>query len=354
MKVASFGLFCFAITAFASPGDKLDEFRECTDACEYQRRCAQSRISSTDFSSNVFRGIEFGETPVVLKWGLFWDCVADCDYQCQQVITRERIAYGEEIFQFHGKWPFIRLLGMQELFSVIFSIGNFLPHYYGLKKLQNRLSKLQHRGNVDLKPGVLLRNYMMVAMAGMFAWTASSVFHLRDLMITEKLDYFFAGGTVLSGFHAIFSRIARLDKHPRLARVFTWSVISIFALHILRLYVDWSYTYNMRFNVFYGLLQYFLLLLLAYRNYTTLKGQQKSKSKSHAGHVKLISQLCIMPIILVVATASAMSLEIFDFFDYGWQIDAHALWHLCTIWPSWALYDFFIADFNFITKEATD
>lgn len=354
MRLSFALLLLLADYVLGSPGDRLSEFQDCNDACEHRRTYSQSQATGLDISENEFSHIAFKQTPILLQWLLFWDYRADCDYQCQQIVTRDRIVNNKEMHQFHGKWPFIRLFGMQEFFSVIFSVGNFLPHYYGYQKLLKRLNMLQYRGKAETSPSKLLKSYMLVAVAGMLAWSASSIFHLRDLLITEKLDYFFAGGTVLSGFHAIFTRIARLDRHPFLSRLFTWSVILIFGLHILRLYIDWSYTYNMRFNVLFGLLQYILLLLLAFNNYKLLQKQPKSKIRPNIPSSKNIKQLCLMPVILVLTTASGMSFELFDFFNYRWQIDSHALWHLCTIWPSWELYEFFIADFNFVTREVSN
>lgn len=342
-------LTLLASVGFASPGDNLLEFDDCKYACEYQKSCPGSQINYIDASTNEFSGWRFDQCPLALSTFLFWDCISDCDYQCQQIITKSRIEAGEEILQFHGKWPFLRLFGTQELFSTLFSIGNFVPHYYGLQKLRNKIRKLESRG--DTTRLALLRNYIYVAIAGMLAWSASTIFHLRDLLITEKLDYFFAGGTVLTGFHAIFARMTRLDQHPRIAKLFSLSVAFIFALHLLRLYIDWSYTYNMRFNVFFGLLQYLLLLLLAYQNYSSLRAPRHATQRSaydrRASH---IFNLCVVPVLLVGSTAMAMSLELFDFFLYSWQIDAHALWHMCTIWPSWVLYSFFLHDFDFATK----
>lgn len=332
----------------ASPGDNLDEFQDCKYACEYSRSCPGSQIGYIDSTTNEFSGYGFQKCPVLLSTFLAWDCISDCDYQCQQIVTKLRIENGEEIYQFHGKWPFLRLFGTQELFSTLFSVGNFIAHYRGYCKLIHTIRSLESKG--DKKRLVLLRNYTYVAFAGMLAWTASTIFHWRDLLITETLDYFFAGGTVLTAFHAIFSRMTRLDQHPQIAKLFSWSVVLIFALHLLRLYVDWSYTYNMRFNVFFGLLQYILLLLLAYQNYTALNSSSSYKRTGpYDKRQKLVFNLCVIPVLLVLFTALAMSLELFDFFNYDWQIDAHAMWHMCTIWPSWILYDFFLKDFNFST-----
>ncbi|KAG0661567.1 hypothetical protein C6P44_002684 [Monosporozyma unispora] len=336
-------MVCFYITpCLGSPGDNLDEFIDCTYACEYQRKCYGSDIHYIDPETNDFSDVHFFYTPRVYSDFLLWDCIADCDYQCQQIITRMRIHEDEEIYQFHGKWPFLRLFGTQEFFSVIFSIGNFIPHYQGYQRLKAKFISPK----TSLYNNILI-NYTYVAIAGMAAWTASSIFHFRDLIVTEKLDYFFAGLTVLSAFHALFARMTRLYLYKTLSLIFTGCVVFIFIIHLLRLYIDWSYTYNMRFNVFFGILQYGLLVFLAYQNYQSLKRQRDTVYNYRTRMIKL----CVVPVVLVLVTAMAMSLELFDFFSYNFQIDAHALWHAATIIPSHYLYEFLIEDFDYIMEN---
>ncbi|SCU95301.1 LAMI_0F01904g1_1 [Lachancea mirantina] len=323
--------------AMASPGDWLDEFIECNEECTAIRQCFgpnESGFLTSHKSSN------FKRTPFLLRHFLLWDCASDCDYQCQQIVTKERIASGKKIEQFHGKWPFKRVLGTQEFFSTVFSVGNFIPHYRGLKLLAAE----RKRTPAWNKARVLLTSYMSVAVVGMLAWTASTVFHTRDVDITEKCDYFFAGATVLSGFHAISIRVFRLDCLDGVRRIFSYSVGALFALHILRLLLDWSYTYNMRFNIFFGVLQYLLLIALAYRNYTKLKTLSYSRKPRYASKSSLLNRLCLVPVGLVIGTSLAMSFELFDIFNYDLQIDSHSIWHACTVLPSWKLYDFFVDD----------
>jgi len=42
---------------------------------------------------------------------------------------RRRLA-GKPPMKYHGKWPFLRVLGMQEVASVLFSIANLVVHLY--------------------------------------------------------------------------------------------------------------------------------------------------------------------------------------------------------------------------------
>ncbi|SCU95746.1 LAFA_0G02058g1_1 [Lachancea sp. 'fantastica'] len=326
-----------------SIGDRLDEFTECVEDC-------QVALSCPGFEDELPTGIASGPHPVFVPASsvasnlFFWDCTAHCDYQCQQIITQLRIHEGEPVVQFHGKWPFKRMLGMQELFSTIFSVANFVPHYRGYQMLQHELKVTPSHSKVRL----VLSKYLYVAMAGMLAWTSSSIFHFRDLEITEKLDYFFAGATVLSAFHAILIRVGRLYRQELYHRVVSAMVLLIFSMHVLRQYLDWSYTYNMRFNVAFGVLQYVLLLTVAYRNYKQLKTARQTRKAHFKTRRSMIFDLCVVPAALVIGTSLSMSCELIDFFSYKWQIDSHAIWHACTIFPSWKLYDFFINDYRYL------
>ncbi|AET37335.1 Per1p Ecym_1077 [Eremothecium cymbalariae DBVPG len=335
------GYLC--LNVLASPGDTLDEFERCNEACLVNRNCAdegQINIEGNSFTSHVFSDI-----PWVYKQ-IFWDCSSDCDYQCQQIVTRQRIRDGEEIYQFHGKWPFIRSAGMQEFFSTLFSIGNFIPHWNGFCLLKMELAKVPAGDNSR----VILEQYVNVAIIGMLAWTFSSIYHTRDLFITEKMDYFFAGATVLTAFHAIFVRVNRLDRLPVLRRLVSVFVLLIFSLHILRLYFDWSYTYNMRFNILFGVLEYLMLIVLAIKNRKSLKRKKNYRNSLYKPYSNSNFHLFWMPVLLVLFTSLAMTSELFDFFSYDLQMDSHAIWHALTIVPSYFLYKFFIIDYNYLSS----
>jgi len=47
--------------------------------------------------------------------------------------------FNYDVPQFHGKWPFARLMGVQEPASVLFSIANLLPHVIMLRKLRREV-----------------------------------------------------------------------------------------------------------------------------------------------------------------------------------------------------------------------
>lgn len=132
--------------AAASSGDRLIIFEDCTNAC-LERPCNLS--------------------PVLRLLG--WTCAADCDYQCAHEVTdlsdRGEIGY----HQFFGKWAFWRLFGIQEPFSVLFSLGNLWIHWRGLKMLERKIPD-SNKLKVWLKAAAWIQ---------MNTWLWSSVFHTR-------------------------------------------------------------------------------------------------------------------------------------------------------------------------------
>lgn len=304
----------------------------------------------------------FSTAPLSLHLKLLgWDCILNCDYECQRIIKKERSNNNEEIYQFHGKWPFLRVFGIQELASVIFSIGNLIVHVIGFKKAWKA------KNNAD---SMVKKEYTVLISSStiaILAWVCSTVFHIRDFLVTERLDYYVAGLTVLSGFYGVVSRYYKLYLPNRLWQrvLFTIICISAYACHIYRLVDDWLYTYNMQANITVGVLQnifWGLLCFDLYSKYYELGQDEKPEVKpaNHLYYVKqnrlLISSFylrspklySLYPLLLCAIVILGMSLEIFDFppvfFDL---VDAHALWHLVTIIPAfYGYYDWMIWDIN--------
>ncbi len=142
-----------------SSGDRLPEYRNCVNECA--GTCDQ-------------------RPPLSFFLRLtFWTCVDDCKYECQHTITDRALQTGEKIHQYHGKWPFYRLFGMQEPASVLFSIGNGYFHYKGATKFFKSVS-----------PKYAYRPIIVVyAVASINTWVWSAVFHTRDLPATEKVIF---------------------------------------------------------------------------------------------------------------------------------------------------------------------
>lgn len=253
---------------------------------------------------------------------LFWDCPSECDYTCQHIITDARISrdppHLEPVVQFHGKWPFYRLFGMQEPFSVLFSLMNLLAHNWGLSQIRERIPASYS----------LRRYYILFGYCGLASWTFSMIFHTRDFKLTERLDYFAAGLSVMYGLYYSPIRIFRLDKRGgnetstkrKESFVRLWTVFcgTAYLLHISYLsFWRFDYTYNMAANVTVGIIQNLLWTGFSIMRYR-----------------KVGRLWAAWPGLIVAWIVLAMSLELFDFAPWGRMLDAHALWHLGTVGPT--------------------
>ncbi len=201
---------------------------------------------------------------------------------------------------------------MQEPFAVIFSLLNFLAHDSGMAKLREHIP-----------PSYPLRRfYLLFGYFGLASWIFSMVFHARDFPLTEKLDYFAAGASVLYGLYYTPIRIFRLDRRtPRrqsVLRAWTLLCVMMYVAHVAYLSLwRWDYTYNMAANVAVGTLSNILW-----------------SGFSVARYRRLQSTWAAWPGLIVAWIVLAMSLELLDFPPWGGMIDAHSLWHLGTVVPT--------------------
>jgi post-GPI attachment to proteins factor 3 len=219
----------------------------------------------------------------------------------------------EPVLQFHGKWPFYRFAGIQEPFSVIFSALNLLAHWAGLSKIEESIPASYP----------LRKYYLQFGYFGVASWIFSILFHTRDFPLTEKMDYFAAGASVLYGLYLAMIRIARLDQpKPGVKRILLkyWTILCVllYTAHVSYLsFWSWDYTYNMAANVAVGIVQNLMWSGFSIWRYR-----------------RLHRMWAAWPGLIVAWLILAMSLELFDFPPWRGMIDAHSLWHLGTVGPT--------------------
>src|SRR6266481_7143586 len=85
----------FLMFVVASSGDRSSDFQNCVSAC-YGDQCHPWTTHS--LALRLTR----------------WTCTDDCKYKCMHMLTDSAIRGSSTIHQYYGKWPFWRLLGMQE------------------------------------------------------------------------------------------------------------------------------------------------------------------------------------------------------------------------------------------------
>lgn len=271
----------------ASWGDKAPVYISCKEDCE-REMCEGPSLQRWSRSQSLADRL------------VGWTCPQDCSYSC---MWRTVQVYGEhgKVPQFHGKWPFLRLWGLQEPVSVFASLLNLATNLYMVKCFTQTISKNAAMYWVWVGYGLTAIN----------AWVWSSIFHVRDTPMTEAGDYFSALGTVLSSLTAFWLRLVPRDTSKQV--IITSLAAAFFAHHVYNmLSVSFDYGYNMKVNVGVGGLNCLSWLAWFFLH-------------RHDGpHIKF-------GLLAVLLVASSVALELLDFAPLYWLLDSHALWHFATV-----------------------
>lgn len=316
--------------ACTSIGDRSHAYRQCTILCE---------DAVCDVNTKEPHQLAL---PLRLT---FWSCEDDCSYRCMQNLTNHAVDPSvpyevkiralpglppNKIVQYHGKWPFYRFLGIQEPFSVLFSLANMYMHIkFGLS-LRNRLP-------ADL-PAPLRRGLLVLPLAGINLWIWSTIFHIRDKPWTEKMDYFSAAASILCSLYVAIVRLAALYKddgssmsYAAKRKLLAYGLFAVFACHISYLtFWRFDYAYNMAFNVTIGLTHNLIWSLWSLWQYTLPVSPRRMSNVMIAQRGSTRAPHFYKPFLILTLLSSCTALELLDFPPILRCLDAHALWHAST------------------------
>lgn len=222
-----------------------------------------------------------------------------------------------------GKWPFIRMFGIQEPASTLFSILNLLSNFFFGYRVLRR----------SLQSGVypLYTMWMVFCCISMNAWVWSTIFHARDKPLTEIFDYIGAISLVFSQFACCIIRVGYRTPYAPLSAVATLILFCFFIYHACYLlFVKMDYGYNMMVNITIGVVNVICWVIWSISNFV-------------AGRVYVWR--CALAVLLTLAFAA---LELADFPPIGWIIDAHSLWHFFTIFLPILWYQFIVDDSRYL------
>lgn len=282
-------ILLLALPTHASWGDQEPVFLHCSAQCAAENKCG------TDLASPL---------PLYLRL-TFWTCEEECDYRCMHLVTAQKKLKKEEIEQYHGKWPFIRLFGLQEPASIAFSLLNGYQHIKGYQKVL-----------VPMPPSYPMKKYYVVYCAvNLNAWIWSAVFHARDFRLTERLDYFAAASIIM---YAAFLAVLRalhlyLPERRNLLNVWTSLCSVLYAIHVIYLasLERFDYTYNVIACAIVGIFSNLVWISWSFLN-------------RHRPYAYKIAAMA-------VGISAFTGLELFDFPPLWGIFDAHSLWHASTI-----------------------
>ena len=195
---------------------------------------------------------------------------------------------------------------------MLFSLANLLAHEWGIRRVKEHIPQAYP----------LRKWYLWLGYIGLVTWSASMIFHARDFVVTERLDYFAAAASVMYGLYLAPIRVWRLEEKegvkPSLLRLWTALCLMLYAAHVAYLALwRFDYTYNMAANVVIGIVQNILWTWFSVSRYNRVKRAWTA-----------------WPSMIVAWIILAMSLELFDFPPWWGMLDAHSLWHLGTVGPT--------------------
>jgi hypothetical protein len=244
------------------------------------------------------------------------------------VREEERQKLGDKPVKYHGRWPFQRVYGIQEPVSVALSALNlaiqfqgwisfFILLHYKLPLLPNKKPYYEYTGLWHIY-GLLAMNF----------WFWSAVFHSRHVELTEKLDC--SSCVALLGFSLMLAILRAFNVRDEATRVMvTAPLIAFVTTHIMFLnFYELNHDLNMKVCVAMGVAQ--LLIWAAWGGVSR-----------HPSRWKVW--------VVVVGGGLAALLEIYDFPPYEGYIDAHALWHACSIPFTYLWWSFIKDDAEFQT-----
>ncbi|KAH7428377.1 hypothetical protein KP509_10G089500 [Ceratopteris richardii] len=323
--------FCCGALCRGSPGNTDPLYRSCIEKCE-----VTGCVNGQCFSN--CKVVVNGDSSELLQskcpydaW-MQWNCTSECRYQCMILREAERQREGQLPVKYFGKWPFKRVLGLQEPISVAFSVANLAVHVYGLTSFLYLLHLvLPRRPQGNRGPyyeygfpwtvfGIACVNY----------WIWSAVFHARDSIPGEKLHHSSAVG--LLGISLIVAIIRAFSLRIEATQVMVAApIIAFVSTHILYLnFYDFDSGWNMKVCVILGVLQ--LALWPIWAVYF-----------SHPSRLKVW--------FVVLVGAMSMCLQIIDFSPiWGW-VDACALWQGCMVPLTWLWWSFIKDDASYRTTQ---
>ncbi|KAA0195723.1 Post-GPI attachment to proteins factor [Fasciolopsis buskii] len=288
-------LHCLTASS-ASSGDRSYVFYKCDTDCVADICNRTSDVANINWTS-------FFPKRSALEEAVLWDCNRECKYRCMwqtvEAFSRDNLS----IPQFYGKWPFLRMLGVGEPASSLFSFLNLIAQLLLVCRLCTRFP-------FELP---MLKYWCMQYTFSVMSWLWSTIFHGHDTPITEALDYFGALAFILSSIVTLQARVLynrRIFRHSC-----TIFLVAFFVNHVrYMMFVKFDYGYNMFVAVSFGLLNCFGWIFWSIY-WCSLEKQP-------------YIVYCRRSVFCLLAT---MVLELRDFPPVMWTFDAHALWHASSL-----------------------
>ncbi|XP_066995576.1 post-GPI attachment to proteins factor 3 [Anabrus simplex] len=310
MLIRSLVMTIIVAMSMASSGDENPYYQNCVKNCVIDN-CTGDGL---DFKDGYTQ-------PLALRL-TFWSCRDECQYNCMWITVDAYLEKSWDIPQFHGKWPFLRVLGVQEPVSMVASLLNLCSHYYMLQRFRKAVRR----------QAPLYWLWQLYSFVCINAWFWSAVFHARDIPFTEKMDYLCAFSILAFSLCCMFIRFADGQLHY-LSFVMSATCFIGFSVHTTYiLTMKFDYGLNMKINIAVGVFNALGWLIWC---------GCSVRSQPYVWRLALF----------VILAGVCLVLEVLDFPPLWGLVDAHALWHISTIALPFIFYRFTIDDCKFLYNK---
>ncbi|KAJ3694568.1 hypothetical protein LUZ60_010048 [Juncus effusus] len=312
----------------ASPGDADPIYRTCVWQCE--KNGITGDVTIPHCTNETGTESWYKKEPFYMQFKQL-NCKADCRYHCMVQRENERNLKGLSPVKYHGKWPFIRVFIFQEPLSAALSALNLLTHFAGWLSFYMKVNyELPKRPQTKRPYYEYTGLWHIYGILSINAWLWSTVFHTRDIELTEKLDY--SSAVALLGYSLILSLLRAFNVKDEASRVmFSAPILAFVTTHILYLnFYELDYGWNMKVCL--------TMVAIQLLTWTLWSGFTRHPSKLKLWFV-------------IIGGVLASLLEIYDFPPYKGYADAHAIWHLATVPLTWLWWSWIKEDAEFRTVD---
>nr|SVE80146.1 EOG090X0702 [Daphnia magna] len=298
-------------SVLASTGDRSQMFYSCLQDCLAQNCSGSSQDSQ---SSLILRALQ-------------WTCSDECKYFCMWPTVNWFVEAEIGVQQFYGKWPFVRIWGIQEPAATLFSILNLVGHVVMIKRFRKEVR--------PSAPFYRMTHYFCFICC--HAWLWSTIFHIRDVRFTEIMDYLGAFSMVLFSVYHFLSRVLAFESRSFQYSLFFGIAIGFYFVYhsYTTFFVKMDYGYNMLINIAFGAVNILGWSIWCFKFY-----KRRPYVKQCAAFVALVAFTTLF--------------EVLDFPPLFWVLDAHALWHLSTAPLAILWYKFLIDDCHHMEGQKLD
>eukprot|EP01116_Phalansterium_solitarium_P009034 TRINITY_DN2303_c0_g2_i1.p1 TRINITY_DN2303_c0_g2~~TRINITY_DN2303_c0_g2_i1.p1 ORF type:complete len:338 (+),score=75.59 TRINITY_DN2303_c0_g2_i1:102-1115(+) len=251
----------------------------------------------------------------------FKPCQERCYYEAHMQCTQANYDRGgRQAFKLFGRWPIRRVLIFEEFAAALFAALACVSQLFLYRRYEATVKKCGANAFSSL--------WRVYYAAWVATFASAFLFHTKDTMLTERLDYFSAGLTIVFILYLAITRIFVLRRSTQAFVAVPFGAFAAYHLYYMN-FVSFDYGWNMQ------------VLIAA----AVLHGMAWTTwclwiRPPHA--TKLLAPLLVM---------SAMSVfEIFDFPPLFGYLDPHSIWHLAIVASSVLWTRFIMAETEYLAE----